>query len=115
MKDNMVHNKQQNITKHDIIGIIACILLITGLLVINLYLPDTRPNGIRRELTRQGHNVENVDFEFVRNRDGFRGWIFESSAPLYFNGQYVSQWSVIRYSFSSSLIVRYFVEPYNYE
>jgi len=109
------NTEESKTSTQDKIIIVVLILSIVIILIASPHFPDTRPGGIRRELARQGHVVENVDFEFVRNRYGFRGWIFESSAPLYFNGQYVSQWSVIRYSFSSSLIVRYFVEPYNYE
>jgi len=76
-------------------------------------LPDTRPEAIRRELVRQGHSVESMDFEFVRNRDEARGWVFQSSEPLYFNGHYVSQWSVVRCSLGArSRPTRYFVEPY---
>ncbi|MCL2856499.1 MAG: hypothetical protein FWE19_02075 [Oscillospiraceae bacterium] len=105
--------KKHRLSKQDAIIIIDCIILIIVLLIVSPHLPDTRAGAIRRELARQRHDVEHVDFEFVRNREGARGWIFQSSVPLYFDGRYVSQWSVVSYSMGVGLRhIRYFVEPY---
>lgn len=99
-------------SKQDLIIIITCILLIIGLLAASPYLPDTRTGAIRRTLARQGHDVESVGFEFISDREGYRGWIFQSSEPLYLNGLYVNQWLVVSYSLGAWPPIRYFVQPY---
>ncbi|MCL2857183.1 MAG: hypothetical protein FWE19_05610 [Oscillospiraceae bacterium] len=85
------------IEKRDVIVVAALTLFILLLLIISPLLPDERPEAIRRELSRQGYNVERMDFQFVKDRHGYRGWIFQSSEPLYYNGHLVSQWAVSRH------------------
>jgi len=107
--------KQQRVSKTDVIGIVVCFVLIIGLLAISPHLPDERPGAIRRELSRQGYSVENIDFEFIKDGDRRGEWLFQSSVPLYSNGHYVNQWAVVRYErgFSGSHIrYIYHVEPY---
>lgn len=107
------NTEESKTSTQDKIIIVVLILSIVIILIASPHFPDTRPGGIRRELARQGHVVENVDFEFVRNGEGFNGWIFQSSAPISVNGHYISQWSVIRHSWGGGpMHTRYFVRPY---
>jgi len=107
-----LNTKESKSSRQDVMVVVVLILFIGILLAVSPHLHDTRPGGIRRELARQGHVVENVDFEFVRNREGLGGWIFQSSVPLNVNGRYVSQWSVVSHSWGGPTHTRYFVRPY---
>ena len=109
-----MNQKTTKFDKTEITLVTGLLLLIVGLLVISPFLPDTTPREIRNILTRQGHDVENIDFEFVKNASGFRGRIFQSSEPIYYDGEYISKWIVKIISFSNapSFFPRYSVSPY---
>ena len=105
--------EQRSFIKQDGIAITVLLLLIIGLLVISLYLPDERPGAIRKELTKQGYSVENVDFKYVADGEQRGEWIYQSSAPVYYDGYYVDQWSVYRFTVTpGSPFVHYIVKPY---
>lgn len=89
-----------NFTKQDKIVVVALLLLMVGMLAVSPYLPDERPGAIRKELSKQGYSVESE-------------WIYQSSAPVYYDGYYVNQWSVHSFTFSvGSPFVHYIVTPY---
>ena len=106
--------KATKFTKTEIAVFFAMLLVVVGLFIIIPYLPDPMPREIRNVLTRQGHDVENIDFEFVRNVSSFGERIYESSEPIYFNGEYISKWVIRTTGFGSftPFIPRYSVKPY---
>lgn len=109
----MQDTKKRESSKQDKIVVAALLLLIVGMLAISPYLPDERPSAIRKELMKQGYNVENVDFEYVADGEGYREWIYQSSEPIYYNGYYINQWSVHSFTFSvGSPFVHYMITPY---
>lgn len=102
---------KENFSKQDKIAVVVLLFLIIGIFAISLFLPDEKPGAIRKELMKQGYEVENVGFEYIRDGDGYNEWIYQSSMPVYYKGHYVSQWSVYSYSFTS-LFIHYHVRPY---
>ena len=111
----MKHDKKYRLSTQDISFGVGILLIIAIMFVISPYLPDERMNGIKNELTRQGYDVSSVDFEFVMDGDRRGEWIFQSSIPIYFNGYYVSEWSVIRYDSGFTVPYhhyRYHVKPH---
>lgn len=109
----MTNTKKQAYSKSDKIAAVLVIALMVGLLVVALFLPDGRPEAIRKELLKQGYDVKNMAFEYVMDGDSYREWIYQSSEPVYYDGCYVSQWKLHCFSLSpSSLYVRHFVSPY---
>lgn len=106
-----MEKKEPSFSRRDIIAISILVALMGILLVISPYLPDERPGAIRKELQKQGYAVENIDFVFVKDGEGRQAWIFESSSPIYYEGHYISQWSLHSYSFSTPF-VHYYVQPY---
>ncbi|MDR2933248.1 MAG: hypothetical protein LBV27_09095 [Oscillospiraceae bacterium] len=108
-----MYKDHRSFTKQDKVAIVALLFLIVAMMAISPYLPDERPGAIRKELTKQGYSVENVDFKYVADGEGSREWIFQSSAPIYCDGYYVNQWSVHSFTFSvGSLFVHYIIKPY---
>lgn len=103
---------RQRFTTQEKIIIFLFILLIIALLATDYYLPDPNPKMIRTELQQQGYDVENVDFELVRRGDRFRERIYQSSIPIHYEGNDISQWTVARYSFFYGSIRYNRVEPY---
>ena len=72
-----------------LISILVLLLIIT--LIASAFMPDSRPSTVRAELKRQGFSVEEVEFKYIE-KAGNRSWIFESSEPIYYDGDYISLW-----------------------
>lgn len=81
-------------SKWNTISTIAMICLLIVLLAISPYLPDSGPGIIKKELTKQGYHVENIDFTYVSKGSAYRELIYRSSEPIEYSGQSVSEWSV---------------------
>ena len=72
--------------------LLMLILILIALNIVSAFMSDSRrPSTIRAELERQGLSVEGVEFEYV-GKDESQGWIYESSEPIYYDGEYISQW-----------------------
>jgi len=104
---------QQKLTTQEKTTFTLLFFLLIGLFIIGLNSPDPYSRIIRSELVKQGYDVENVDFKFVRNGDRFRERIYQSSVPIYYEGNYVSQWAVASYSYGLSFVSHKRVEPYS--
>lgn len=100
-----------NLSKKDKIIFISLVLIITGCIIGLQIVPDERPTVIRMVLERYGLCTYDVDFEFVEN-SGFRARIFQSSAPIYYDGNYVSLWRIRRYGLGIGFTFSYRVSPY---
>jgi len=100
--------------KRDIIFTVVT-LLIFILLAIGHYLLDYDSMFVKNNLRRQGYYVSNVNFEFAGRSEHSGERIYQSSTPIYHEGDYISLW-VIKTRFSGwhtfqGYIQRY-VEPY---
>ena len=83
------------LSKGDNIIILVSILMMVCILAISPFLPDSRPERLRNELSKQGYNVEHIDFEFVESINN-NVWIFSSSEPIIHDGYYVRHWQLTR-------------------
>ena len=89
----------------------VCLILLTSLPVILMLLPDNRPRLISMALQKHDICTQNVDFEFVKAVP-FRIRVFQSSIPLYYNGNYHSLWQIRRYGPGRNFRFSYTVMPY---
>ena len=93
--------------------IASVLLLLVTVVALSIIKPDLSPNPevVHKMLQKRGYNVCGVEFEFVRTGERYYESIFQSSAPIYFEGNYVSQWKVITNPQSSlSFLPRYTVK-----
>lgn len=105
--------KIRNLSKENKIVFLSFIIII-GLLIIAL-LPDDRPSRVMNELSTQGYNVSHIEFEFFKDNAGFREWVFRSSEPIFYDGDYVEYWLLIRHNLGlvwPYIRTAYTVEPY---
>ena len=61
---------------------------------ISEYVYNTSQARLRRAITLQGHDVQDIDFQFVKNGIRQNQRIYQSSQPLYHRDYYVSLWKV---------------------
>ena len=99
------------LSKKDKIIFISLILIIASCIVGLQIIPDERPTVIRTVLERYGLCTYDVDFELVAN-SGFRTSIFQSSAPIFYDGNYITLWRVRRYGLGIGFTLSYRVLPY---
>lgn len=102
-------SKQKSLITFILITTIMSVILIVGLIF------DSGPNRIKKELERDGYNVDNIDFVLVDkgsfwSRDGE---IYQSSTPIeYADGVFVNQWKLQSFSFGSGYFIHWCVKPY---
>ena len=105
---------RKQMSKTEVIVVLAIAVLLTVLIVIAPFLPDGRPRSLRNELTRQGYDVAHVDFTFVKEiRRSV--WVFQSSEPILFDGNYVQYWQLTRRTLGFGMMpaqASYSVVPY---
>lgn len=114
----MREGKISKLVTENNVFILAVITLIICIYALALLFPEDRTVFIRRELARQGHCLNDVDFEFIKRYRVGPSWIYKSSVPIYHEGQYVSYWLLLRHpssTFGITAFWRHSVEPYYYE
>ncbi|RFZ76116.1 hypothetical protein DS742_25425 [Lacrimispora amygdalina] len=90
--------------EHPILTIVVLGLIIVALIVIGFMLPDNGPEKLRKELTKAGYEVANIEFTLIEKRELWsgRGNIYQSSKPIeYADGVFVTQWELKSYTFGS--------------
>ena len=105
--------KIQNLIKENKIVFLSFIITIGILIVASLH--DGRPSIIMNELSAQGYNVEQIEFEFFKDSVGVREWVFRSTEPIFYNENYVEYWLLRRHIFGllwPNLRTVYTIEPY---
>jgi len=70
------------------------IFIIISIIITAPFMPDERLGIIKREMQKNGYDIENVSFEIIREESNRWQWVFESSEPIYHDGYYVSKWIV---------------------
>lgn len=102
---------QETVPKKDRIFLLSLVVFLIALLVLTPFLPDLKPDFIKRDLKKQGYNVEALEFRFIKDGKGYWEWIYESSEPVIYENRPVSQWSLLSYGFLVPF-VSYRISPY---
>jgi hypothetical protein len=98
--------------KHMILFTLFAVVIIVVLIICAIISPDARPKIIRNELQQRGYHVSCIDFEFIENGDTSLQWIYQSSEPVYYDGEYYTQWKLTKWTFLLHFY-NYSVEPYS--
>ena len=111
----VIEKIRKQISKTEIIVLLAFAVLIAVLIVIAPFIPDGRPRSLRNELTRQGYDVAHVDFTFVKDIRSRSIWVFQSSEPILSGGNYIQYWQLTRRALGFGMMpaqASYSVVPY---
>ena len=114
----LIERTRTYLSKLENIVFLVLVLILIGIIITSLFRPDSRPQRIRSALTRQGYIVEHVEFELVKDAVRHMEWVFKSSEPIFFDGDFVEYWLFRRgpRSFMWPMTAAFYtVEPYTPE
>ena len=93
--------------------VLLCVSMVLLLFVHrNITEPPPPGSGVRSELRRQGYCTENIDFEFVKRGQNIGQRIYQSSEPIFFQGEYVTYWLLTIITISHTSRKHLNVRPY---
>lgn len=102
--------------EHKILSKVIAVFLFISICIICILSPDNGANTIKKELKREGYNVEKIEFTLIEQNNFWsdRGRIYQSSVPIeYMPGVFVDTWEQTIYRFGITSFFTYIkVKPY---